>query len=121
MAAFIIDGIILTIASIVLLLIGSAGGDGLAALMFLVVFVISILYKSYFEATSGATPGKRVMGIKVVREDGGVPGWGAAIVRNVLYIVDGIGLYLVGFILMLATEKKQRLGDMAARTIVVKA
>jgi hypothetical protein len=40
-------------------------------------------------------------------------------VRSVLRLVDGLGLYLVGLITMLASgERRQRLGDMAAKTIV---
>jgi uncharacterized RDD family membrane protein YckC len=43
-------------------------------------------------------------------------------IRTVLRLVDGLPfLYLVGFIAMVASKQKQRLGDMAAGTIVVKA
>jgi uncharacterized RDD family membrane protein YckC len=118
--AFLIDGIILFVVWFVLIAIGSAV-DSIYSLMWILAIGISIVYKSYFEATSGATLGKRALGIKVVSESGGVPGWGGAIVRNILYMVDGLFAYLVGIVLMLATEKHQRLGDMAAKTIVVKS
>ena len=62
-----------------------------------------------------------LLGIKVVREDSGeVPGIGAAAVRSVLRIVDGLLAYLVAFVTVLISTKNQRLGDMAANTLVVR-
>ena len=62
-----------------------------------------------------------LLGIKVVREDNGeVPGIRAAAIRTVLRIVDGLLSYLVAFITVLASQKNQRLGDMAAHTLVVR-
>ena len=84
-------------------------------------FVLWILYFSYFEGKSGQTLGKKVVNIKVTREDGKQPTFTDAVIRNVLRLIDMIGIYILGFILILATEKKQRIGDLAARTIVVKA
>lgn len=46
--------------------------------------------------------------------------WGAVVVHNLLRIVDGIFFYLVGLIVMLATQRKQRVGDLAAKTVVVR-
>ena len=83
--------------------------------------VIWILYFTYFEGSSGQTLGKRVMGIRVTRIDGTPPSYGEAFLRTILRIIDGIGAYILGLIVILATEKKQRIGDMAAKTIVVKA
>jgi uncharacterized RDD family membrane protein YckC len=58
--------------------------------------------------------------IKVVREDNGeVPGLGAATIRTVLRLVDGLFSYLVAFITEMISGKRQRLGDMAAHTLVV--
>jgi uncharacterized RDD family membrane protein YckC len=65
--------------------------------------------------------GKMLYGIKVIREDDGeVPGLKAATIRTLLRIVDGLFSYLVAFITVLITEKRQRLGDMAAHTLVVR-
>jgi uncharacterized RDD family membrane protein YckC len=81
-----------------------------------------LLYFTYFESTSGQTLGKQVMHIRVVDEttlqhlD-----FGRSLVRNILRIIDWLPFfYLIGFILIATTEKKQRLGDMAARSIVVR-
>ncbi|NIO22819.1 MAG: hypothetical protein GTN38_02210 [Candidatus Aenigmarchaeota archaeon] len=83
--------------------------------------IIWILYFSYFESTSGQTPGKRAMSIKVTKEDGSKATFVDALVRTILRIIDGIFFYILGLIIILVTEKKQRLGDILARTIVVKA
>jgi uncharacterized RDD family membrane protein YckC len=83
--------------------------------------VINLGYFTYLEGTSGQTIGKKVVNIKVVKENGNKLTFVDAFVRTILRIIDGIGAYLLGFIVILATEKKQRIGDMAAGTIVVKA
>jgi uncharacterized RDD family membrane protein YckC len=44
-----------------------------------------------------------------------------AFIRTILRLIDGFALYLLGFILVLVSAKKQRLGDMAVGSIVVKA
>jgi uncharacterized RDD family membrane protein YckC len=68
-----------------------------------------------------ASLGKMLLGIKVVREDTGeVPGVGAAVIRTLLRLIDGLFAYLVGFIAVLVSAKRQRLGDMAAHTLVVR-
>jgi len=59
--------------------------------------------------------------VKVVKEDGSPCDFGSALVRSILRIVDSLpAIYILGIILIAATEKKQRLGDMLAKTIVVK-
>lgn len=82
----------------------------------------SLSYYIVLETVNGATPGKRLIGLKVTRSDGNAPlDWSASIVRNVLRIIDGLPLfYLAGAILIWTSEKKQRLGDRVADTIVVR-
>lgn len=120
--ASLVDGVLSFIAGLFLVMIGAASGsDGLTALMYVVAIFGSFIFFIGFEATSGATPGKRLLGIKVVKEDGTPMDWGAAIVRNVLRIVDALPFwYLLGFFLVVFQSRKQRVGDMAARTLVVK-
>ena len=87
-------------------------------LTYLVAF---LLYFTLLEGYLGQTVGKMLLGIKVIREDNGeVPGLGSAALRTVLRIVDGLFGYLVGFIAVMASAKRQRLGDMAAHTLVVR-
>jgi uncharacterized RDD family membrane protein YckC len=102
--------------------VGSANWNGsMPALPTLLYGVIVVLYYILLEGYLGQTVGKMLLGIKVVREDDGeVPGLGGATIRTLLRIVDGIFNYLVAFIAVLISGKNQRLGDMAAHTLVVR-
>lgn len=78
-------------------------------------------YYILLEGYTGQTLGKMLVGIKVVKEETGeIPGIKAAAIRSVLRLVDGFLSYLVAFIAVLASQKNQRLGDMAAHTLVVR-
>ena len=81
-----------------------------------------LAYFAAFEAATGATPGKRLLGLRVRAADGGPIGGRQALVRNLLRLVDGLPLfYLVGAILIWSTPERQRLGDRVAGTAVVRA
>ncbi|MEV6931104.1 RDD family protein [Dactylosporangium sp. NPDC051485] len=85
-------------------------------------FVLVVLYYVLLEGLFGRTVGKLVTGIRVVDEvTGAAPGIGKAIIRTLLRIIDGLFAYLVGFIVVLCSQRRRRLGDMAARTLVVRA
>jgi uncharacterized RDD family membrane protein YckC len=84
-------------------------------------FVFYIGYYTYLEGSRGQTIGKMITKIKVVREDGSPIDMNQAFTRNILRIIDGIIAYLIGAILIWRSDKKQRLGDSVARTVVVKA
>jgi uncharacterized RDD family membrane protein YckC len=78
-------------------------------------------YFVLLEGLLGQTLGKLVVGIKVVAEaTGQAPGIAAAAVRTVLRLIDGLFCYAVAFVSVLASAKRQRGGDMAARTLVVR-
>ncbi|GAA0249527.1 hypothetical protein GCM10009000_077190 [Halobacterium noricense] len=68
----------------------------------------------------GYTIGKRLFGIRVVQENGTPCTLGSSVVRNLLEIIDGLFYYLIGFISMAMTDKRQRLGDRVAGTVVVR-
>lgn len=72
------------------------------------------------EAATGATLGKRMVGIRVVGENGEPITFGAAFVRNLLRCVDAFFFYFVGFIFALLSTRGQRLGDRVAHTVVVR-
>jgi uncharacterized RDD family membrane protein YckC len=81
-----------------------------------------LIYFTSLEGSSGQTIGKKLMHIRVVKEDGARCDYGSALVRNLLRIIDHLPtLYILGIILIAATDKKQRLGDMLGKTLVVKA
>ena len=126
--ATIADGVVIGVAVAVMsVLFGTTSVEGgqasasLSGLPALFSFVLAFGYYILMEGYLGQTLGKMLLGIKVVREDtGGVPGLKAAAIRTVLRIVDGFFSYLVAFIAVLASQKNQRLGDMAAHTLVVR-
>lgn len=100
---------------------GAAASSSLGSLGTLLYVALAFAYYTLLEGYRGQTVGKMLLGIKVVREDtGDVPGIGAAAIRTVLRIIDGIFAYLVAFITVLISGKNQRLGDMAAHTLVVR-
>lgn len=107
-----------TIISLILSL-GSASGVGLFLVAY---FVLTWGYGALSEAfCNGRTVGKRAMGVRVV-SDQGIPITGAqAVLRNLVGAVDGLlpFFYLPGLASMLLTLKFQRLGDLAAGTMVV--
>jgi uncharacterized RDD family membrane protein YckC len=78
----------------------------------------------YFASESGAgqTLGKHLLGLRVVRSDGRPADMGAIAVRTALRLVDSLFGYLLGLLVMLRTgERRQRIGDLAARTVVTDA
>lgn len=79
---------------------------------------ILFLYGWLLEAAFGATLGKILVGIQVVRTSSG-GALGACAVRNVLRIVDGLGFYLVGTAVAACSDVRQRIGDLCAHTAVV--
>jgi uncharacterized RDD family membrane protein YckC len=89
--------------------------EGTAAL---VLFASWIVYFVTLEATLGATVGKLLLGVRVRTADGGPIGWMAALIRNLLRVVD-VCFGFVGLVLIWITPRHQRLGDYAAGTVVV--
>jgi uncharacterized RDD family membrane protein YckC len=87
---------------------------------FWLLLALGVGYYIVCEAATGATLGKRMVGIRVVGEDGEHVTFGAAVVRNLLRLVDALFFYLVGFLFALTSTRGQRLGDRAAHTIVIR-
>lgn len=85
----------------------------LTILLILVYFILA-------EATVCATIGKFAAGISVRTKEGQRIGLRASVIRNLMRFIDGIGVYLVGAISVMLTKCNQRLGDLAAGTIVVR-
>jgi uncharacterized RDD family membrane protein YckC len=91
----------------------------------LVSLAVFVLYFTLLEGHYGQTVGKMAVKIKVVREaDGAQIDYSEAAVRTILRFLDLIPYiipYLLGATLIWSSDKKQRLGDRVARTVVVKA
>ncbi|MFW5964636.1 MAG: RDD family protein [Natronomonas sp.] len=121
--AFLIDavgfGLLIGIVSEVLAVISEPLGvlvGGLGTLLFFAYFI-------YFEAEYGQTVGKMVMDIVVVTEDGDPITYRDSAIRTLLRILDWFPypLHIVGLVAIFVTDRKQRVGDLVADTIVVKA
>ncbi|HZO21999.1 MAG TPA: RDD family protein, partial [Steroidobacteraceae bacterium] len=71
-------------------------------------------------ATRGRTPGKRMAGVELVARDGGAPGVGPLLTRNVFRLIDSLPLfYAVGLTTTMMTRDHLRVGDLAAGTLLV--
>ena len=68
----------------------------------------------------GQTLGKMVLNIRVVKMDGSMPTLGAYLMRWMLWLIDGPATSFVGLVAMILNRNNQRLGDMAAGTVVIK-
>jgi uncharacterized RDD family membrane protein YckC len=92
--------------------------DGWPALLW---FVAVLGYYFVCELLWARTPGKALLGLRVVRaDDGGRPGAGAIVARTLLRLIDGLPFfYGLGLLVVLVSQDRQRIGDLAARTQVV--
>jgi len=111
---------------LVLIFIVFAGVLGRATgmwFLFILSFVINWFYHSAFDIFNcGQTPGKKIMGLRVVKGDGSPVNPGASFLRNLLRFADTfMFLYLIAFICMLVSPGFRRLGDWVADTLVVYA
>jgi uncharacterized RDD family membrane protein YckC len=119
--AWLIDALIkfavLLVASIIFQVFGELGGGLLLIGMFLLLWFYNVLFEVL---NHGATPGKRALGLRVMNVNGTPVGWTGSLIRNLLRFVDALpGCYAFGCIAVLVSKEFQRLGDLAAGTIVV--
>lgn len=95
------------------------GGVGMT-LMLIGFFFLEWFFPVFFEVSSGATPGKKAMGLVVVHDNGTPISLSASLIRNLLRVADFLPfLYAIGLLSMLANRNFQRLGDIVAGTLVV--
>lgn len=96
--------------------------DFMTALAFICYFVVTLGYYIFLEwLLRGQTIGKKVLKLRVIDASGMRLKFGQVLVRNLLRFVDMLpGLYLLGGTICLLSAKCQRLGDLAANTIVVR-
>ncbi len=104
-------------------MIGAFSPDWSTALGVLLYFVISMVYCIVLEwRWNGQTVGKRLLGLRVIDEQGLRLQLAQVVVRNVMRLIDSPPplLYLIGGIAAAVSRHQQRLGDMAANTVVVR-
>jgi uncharacterized RDD family membrane protein YckC len=131
--ALLIDYLIWTAGMVVLLLLGlivrpamrafsSLGYQWTVAIVIFILFLIYWGYFTLFEAFwNGQTPGKRAAKIRVIHRSGRAIGLFESMARNLVRYVDQIPFfYAVGVITMFSSRQHQRLGDLAAGTLVVR-
>jgi uncharacterized RDD family membrane protein YckC len=130
-AALLVDTAIqLAVIGVVTLVWGLSGGLAprtsvgavLVGIWAVMLFLILFVYFPIFEIVwQGQTPGKRVLGLRVIRETGYPVRPVDAMIRNLVRLVDLLpGVYAVGVIAMLVNRRAKRLGDFAAGTLVVR-
>ena len=114
------------VAAIVgLLVVPAMGRPALRLWLFAILLVLAfVVYTGYFALFetiwNGQTPGKRQVGLRVIDVSGRPITAYAAILRNLLRLVDQLpGFYAFAIVSVLLTERSQRLGDLAAGTVVV--
>jgi uncharacterized RDD family membrane protein YckC len=113
----------LVVAAAILFLAFGVGGGAGGGLFAISVFLVFFVYDVAFEVLSGGrTPGKRWTGLRVVRTGGEPVGFVTSSIRNLLRPVDFLpSFYLLGIASILLTKRNQRLGDLAAGTVVARA
>ncbi|MBI2313691.1 MAG: RDD family protein [Betaproteobacteria bacterium] len=119
--AWSIDFLIRAAAYFILGTLLSAFGRFGVGLFLILLFLLEWFYPVLFEVyRHGQTPGKRVMGLRVLQDNGAPVGWAGSVIRNLLRVVDFFPfLYAFGVVTMLAHRDFKRLGDLAAGTLVV--
>ncbi|HWC26984.1 MAG TPA: RDD family protein [Solirubrobacteraceae bacterium] len=102
-------------------LLAALGIDG-ALVILPAAGLTMLLYDVAFETLArGRTPGKRAVGLRVVRSDGRAVDFTASMIRNILRLVDGLPLsYVPTMVSIVLTRRNQRLGDLAADTVVIR-
>lgn len=122
----VIQGFVLLALVLALTLAGAAVSDDIGVFLLgagsLIIVTVLLGYSIVFEAlNNGRTPGKSIFGIRVVSVDGSPLTLGAVAIRTLMRLIDFLpGAYALGAISIVATQRNQRLGDIAARTVVVR-
>ena len=111
-----IRAVVYILVSVVASIFGGVG----TAISLIFLFLVEWFYPVIFEIYKRATPGKSVLGLEVMQADGSPLSWSSSLLRNLLWTADFFPfLYCSGFISMMLNNKFQRLGDLAADTVVV--
>jgi uncharacterized RDD family membrane protein YckC len=106
---------------VVLATLALVGGTAATILLVTAVLAINVGYFTLFEVFGGGrTLGKRATGLRVVTDGGGQVGLRASLIRNILRLLELALLYTPALVSILATRNNQRLGDLAAGTLVVR-
>lgn len=116
-----IRAVVLFVFSMIIGFAGVVMGQAAMGLTLIFMFALEWLYPVLFEVfNDGQTPGKQIMKLRAVHENGTPIGWSASLLRNLLRTADLLPFgYFTGLLVMLFSERFQRLGDMIAGTVVI--
>lgn len=126
MLALVLDWMVVNVALSILVggvqLLGVLSADFGSGVYFLLSFLLPMLYAMVLESVwRGQTLGKRMLNLKVVDQDGLRLQVSQVVVRNLLRAVDSLPVfYLVGGVSAFFSRRAQRLGDLAANTVVIR-
>lgn len=114
---FAIRVIIITVLAVGLGGLGEVGEGVLLVLIFFITWGYFVIFELLWD---GASPGKRLLKLRVVNDDFTPINFSASLIRNLLRTADVIpGFYGLATLTLLSNRDNKRLGDIAARTIVV--
>lgn len=121
MVAYGVDLVIRLMVFLCLLYVLSELAELGQGLLLILVFGLEWFYPVLFEVLwRGQTPGKRLLGLAVVQDNGAPVTYSSSLVRNLLRTADMFpGLYLAGFLCMISDRRFRRIGDLAAGTLVI--
>lgn len=133
-AQFAVDRLIVLVPAMIVLIGGSilvlravrAGGPLSVAYLPPAVFLLITLGGTWLtdvwlpHRSHGASPGMRCLGLRIVTEQGTEPALRDYTIRWLLFVVDGVLFGLLGLVVILASKRHQRVGDLIARTLVVR-
>jgi uncharacterized RDD family membrane protein YckC len=113
-------GFVWTITIAYILIFGhpnEEGGQSVEGLAALPLFLFWVIYFPGIEGVRGQTLGKRILGIRVVKQNGQEITFGTSLVRHLFDTIDMT--IAVGILVMKSTAQKQRIGDLIAKTVVL--
>lgn len=119
--AFTLDFLLRFLALLAMSMVANFFDAAGAGLLLIVFFLLEWFYPVFFELyRDGQTPGKKWLGIKVVSQEITPIKFQASLIRNLLRAVDFLPLcYVFGIASLVMSGKFQRLGDLAAGTLVI--
>jgi uncharacterized RDD family membrane protein YckC len=124
--AFLLDqAVVLVLVVVPALLLGVPAARVVApgrtrALLFLAAMAVAFLYHWLLEWRTGRTLGKGLLGLRAVHDDGRPLSFRGSVLRNALRLIDGLGYWTVAVVVILVRGDGKRLGDVVARSLVVR-
>ena len=119
--AQLIDWLVIIAYMVLLLWIDATLKTSDSVIMYVLLILPPMFYTLLCEIfNQGRSLGKMVMKMRVIKQDGTSPSLGSYLMRWMLYLIDGPLTSFAGLVIMILTRDNQRLGDLAAGTVVIK-